>query len=261
MALAVREPSSAFFAGGTDLVAQFNEGWEVRCLIDLSRIRTLRGIRDRGSFLEIGALTTHWEGSRDPRVVKALPGFARAWSRVANVRVRMAATLGGNLMARRARYEMLILLSALGATLRMRTPDGLVDRAAESLVNDPPARPVLLERVLIPTAGNPRFDYERSLRPITTQALLIRQDASGRLEGRLTLATEHVLPVAIELAGLGGCTFESLATRAHAIAEASAEALPLSFGDPVTGSAYLRQVAQVQLARQIKRLSLARGEQ
>jgi carbon-monoxide dehydrogenase medium subunit len=173
----------------------------------------------------------------------------------------MAATLGGNLMARRARYEMLILLSALGATLRMRTPDGLVDRAAESLVNDPPARPVLLERVLIPTAGNPRFDYERSLRPITTQALLIRQDASGRLEGRLTLATEHVLPVAIELAGLGGCTFESLATRAHAIAEASAEALPLSFGDPVTGSAYLRQVAQVQLARQIKRLSLARGEQ
>lgn len=106
---------TVLLAGGTDLVAKFNEGLAPKAVVDMSGLAELRDVRREGSVLHIGSLVTHHAGSGHPAVHASTPGFAAAWTRIANPRIRFRATLGGNLMARRTRYEGAILLTAMNA--------------------------------------------------------------------------------------------------------------------------------------------------
>ncbi|MBM3796122.1 MAG: dehydrogenase [Acidobacteria bacterium] len=251
--LAASLPRSAYFAGGTDLVAQYNEGWSADHVIDLSRLKFLRRIERQCDALLIGALVTHWNGARSRKVRGALPGFAAAWARIANVRVRMAATLGGNLMARRTRYESPVLLSAAGATLEFVTAAGPLSMPVSAFLASGAPASALLESVRIPLLPGMRFDYERSPRPIATQALALWAGDEGRPAGRVALATEHVFPRVLDLDLSGYASLAEVRGDAHTIAARSFEALPADFADPVTGNAWLRRAGAVLLSRQLKR--------
>jgi carbon-monoxide dehydrogenase medium subunit len=218
-------------AGGTDLPARFNEGFCPTDLIDISRIPALREVILAENGIEIGAAVTHAQGTANPLIRQHLPSFAQAWSRIANVRVRMSATLGGNLMARRTRYEGAILLSALGARLRFSAPGGAIEIAAEHIWSNVPET-ALLTGIIIPLRKGLRLDYARELRPIMTQAVAI--DAEG--EGRVVTATEHVIP------------------RVRSLADGTAVGADPDFDDPVTSAAYLRKVSGTLLSRQLTRM-------
>ena len=227
----------AILAGGTDLPARFNEGFAPSTVVDISRIEPLQRIELRDGALVIGAGVTHAFGATHPLIREHLPSFGRAWSGIANVRIRMSATLGGNLMARRTRYEGAILLTALGARARLSTPsvrDG-VELPIE-LCSFPDG--VLLTAIVIPLRKGLRLDYERSLRPVMTQAVAL--DASG--EGRVVTATEFIRP---RVQNLRGGTL------------AATSASPAVFGDPVTSDDYLRRMQGVFLARQLERMRAA----
>lgn len=223
-------------AGGTDLPASFNEGFQPTDVVDVSRITELRTIVNDGKQLSIGACVTHAIGACDPIVATAIPGFSAAWSRIANVRIRLSATIGGNLMARRTRYEGAILLSALDARLRFATPSGPQDVAVTAIWSAPKPQG-LLTHVLIPQRPGLRLDYDRSLRPILTQALSL--DADGN--GHIVTATEHVIPQIATVAA--GQLHDQFGTA--------------TFGDPVTSDAYISRVAGVLASRQFDRLSKA----
>lgn len=132
-------------AGGTDLCAAFNEGLLPSALVALDRIGDLRTITVNAGTLRIGALVTHGVGAVHPLVTGLLPGFAAAWTRIATMRIRFWGTIGGNLMARRTRYEMSLLLQALGATLHFMLPDGAMQAMAPAdfWTEDPPPRGLL----------------------------------------------------------------------------------------------------------------------
>ncbi len=217
-------------AGGTDLPAKFNEGYAPKTLIDISRLAALREITEATGELRIGALVTHFEGAAHPLIRKHLPGFAAAWAKIANVRVRFSATIGGNLMARRTRYEGSILLSALGARARLESKAGTQDVPVEALWTGGTTPAALLTSILIPLRRGQRFDYERSLRPIMTQA--IAYDDSG--EGRVVTATEFAIPVI------------------RPLRKGQAQGA-LRLTDPVTSQDYLARVSDVFLSRQRKR--------
>jgi carbon-monoxide dehydrogenase medium subunit len=223
-------------AGGTDLVAQFNSGLAPHGLLALRDIDALRRIVVSDGHLHIGACVTHDAGSRSDIVRSVAPGFASAWGRIANVRVRMTATIGGNIMAQRTRYEMPILLDALGAKLEFQGK--------------------LLVRVSIPLDGLVAFDYDRTLRPVMTQAVCLRRTTDGMLALRATAGTEatqpHGFPVPLESA-----TPNHLA---EASAQLSAEAyatFPDAFADCYTSNAYLRRAGRVILQRQLERIGHA----
>jgi CO/xanthine dehydrogenase FAD-binding subunit len=74
------------------------------------------------------------------------------------------------LMARRTRYECLILLSALEANARLRGPAGTFELPVEKLWSATLPKGTLLTAVGLPARNRLRVDYERSLRPIMTQA-------------------------------------------------------------------------------------------
>jgi aerobic carbon-monoxide dehydrogenase medium subunit len=66
-------------------------------LVDLGRIDSLRGVREDGDALVIGAMTTHDEVLHDPLVARHAPLLAQAAGTVGDPQVRHLGTLGGSL--------------------------------------------------------------------------------------------------------------------------------------------------------------------
>src|SRR5262249_13844336 len=64
-------------------------------LVSLRRLPGLGGIESRDGVLRIGALVTHREAETSSVVRGALPVLSSTFARVASVRVRCAATVGG----------------------------------------------------------------------------------------------------------------------------------------------------------------------
>ena len=85
-------------AGGTELLLLLKLGFSAYDhLVDVRGIPELTGIRSEGGWLEIGAAVTHREIERSPLVRERVPALAEMARSVANIRVRTAGTLGGNL--------------------------------------------------------------------------------------------------------------------------------------------------------------------
>jgi carbon-monoxide dehydrogenase medium subunit len=66
-------------------------------LIDVGSLPELHGVRDEGSSLLVGAMTSHYEVLRDPLVREHVPLVAAATSTVADPAVRHRGTFGGSL--------------------------------------------------------------------------------------------------------------------------------------------------------------------
>ena len=116
---------AAIYAGGTELLLTMKMGvtrWPH--LIDVKRIPELGGITRTDGRVRIGATVTHWDLERDPTVASALPAFAALERNVANVRVRAAGTLAGNIAFAEPHADPPALLIALGANVVLRGQNG-----------------------------------------------------------------------------------------------------------------------------------------
>ena len=105
--------------------------------------------------------------------------MAIAWALMGNVRIRGMGTLGGNLMARRPRYEGPILAAALNAELNFLNPSGTSLAMMEDVWDENITPGSLLISINIPLHGYPRFAYDRSLRPTMTVAAVIEETENG----------------------------------------------------------------------------------
>jgi carbon-monoxide dehydrogenase medium subunit len=116
---------AAIYAGGTELLLAMKMGvarWPF--LIDVKPIAALREISVTKDTLRIGATATHWDIERSALVAKALPALARLEANVANVRVRAAGTLAGNLAFGEPHADPPSLLVALGARVVLEGKTG-----------------------------------------------------------------------------------------------------------------------------------------
>jgi carbon-monoxide dehydrogenase medium subunit len=97
---------------------------EPELLIDIGRIAELRGIRDVGSEIAIGALTTHHAVATDPLLRERIPLLADTASRVGDRQVRNRGTIGGALAHADAASDYPAAILALEATIVVRGPQG-----------------------------------------------------------------------------------------------------------------------------------------
>jgi aerobic carbon-monoxide dehydrogenase medium subunit len=245
------EAHPVLLAGGTDLVAAFNEGLMPGTLIDLSRVAALRRVEHSQGELRIGAAVTHAAGCADALVREHARGFADAWRRIANPRIRFTGTLGGNVMARRARYEGSLLLCALDARLGFVARGGARTLAPAALWQGTAVERALLESITIRTEGLVWFDYERSMRPLMTLAAALRRGTQG-LELRVAVATEYLAPIVLSRS-LPAARLADLPAIAREQAHALMADLPDSFTDPVVNARYARAAGAALLARQLTR--------
>jgi aerobic carbon-monoxide dehydrogenase medium subunit len=125
--LAAHGPEAAVYAGGTELLAVMKERLlEPALLVDIKPIPGLGGIAldPDGRRLRIGALARHREIERDPLVRLHLPAVAAMAAQVANVRVRCAGTIGGNLCFAEPHSDPATLLLALDGVVALDSGEG-----------------------------------------------------------------------------------------------------------------------------------------
>ncbi len=93
-------------------------------LVDLDRVGELRGVRDDGDAIVIGAMTTHHVVSKDPLVHEHATVLALAAETVADLQVRHRGTLGGALVHADPAGDLPAPVLALGAELVIAGADG-----------------------------------------------------------------------------------------------------------------------------------------
>ena len=84
-------------AGGKDSLDWFKDRHKrPSAVIDITRLRLLGGISDKGSHISIGALTTLTEIEENQLLQKNFPLLTEAAGRVASPQIRNSGTMGGN---------------------------------------------------------------------------------------------------------------------------------------------------------------------
>ncbi len=191
------EPGATAIAGGIDLIRRMRGGDAHNALVDLSGVGGMHGIADDGDCIRIGALTSHWEIETDDILARRLPGFRSAWTTIGNIRVRMAGTVGGNLMAAEPGYDGRVLLGVLGATVEFATVGGPVSVPAV-LPSEWPNGGLLIS-VVIPAVDPARISFDRSLKPVVSVAV-----ASSGGEAVVGVGCAYPTPLFRTMAGDGG---------------------------------------------------------
>ncbi len=103
---------AAFYAGGTELLLLMKmqlAGY--KHLVNLKKIDGLRTIVVEHDRLVVGALATHNDIALNPTVSKHCPSLSRLCGEIANIRVRVAGTIGGNLCFAEPRADPPVLLA------------------------------------------------------------------------------------------------------------------------------------------------------
>jgi len=180
-------------AGGTALVLMLRQGLiRPPALVRLDRVRGLDTISIEDGTLRIGALATLRDVAASPLVAECIPVLAEACKLVANVRVRNAATVGGNLCEADYASDPPGVLVALDARVRARRGGQTREIAVADLITDfyetSLAPDELVSEVLVPipppdTRGVYLKFITRSAedRPCVGATALVRLDGDRRI--------------------------------------------------------------------------------
>jgi aerobic carbon-monoxide dehydrogenase medium subunit len=126
--LAGDDPAIRPIAGGTALMLMMKAQ-----VFRPARLVSLRALdngfigiapRQDGAMITIGAMTTFSELERSAEIRRLLPVVAQAMKRLANVRVRNVATVGGNLAHADPHLDLPPIWIALGAQVLILSPGG-----------------------------------------------------------------------------------------------------------------------------------------
>ena len=112
-------------AGGTDLFVSLNSGLVPgRRFLDLGGLRELRGVREQGGRLVLGALTTFSEIRGHALVRRRYPALAAAAAEIGAWQIQNRATLGGNIANASPAGDSLPVLLVLEAVVHARSVRG-----------------------------------------------------------------------------------------------------------------------------------------
>jgi len=111
--------------GGTELLLLMKLGFaQPGHLVDGKRVASLATLRVDDQRLVIGAGVTHRRLERHRDIARVLPALAVLERSVANVRVRNAGTIGGNLCFAEPHSDPATMFAALGATVQLASTGG-----------------------------------------------------------------------------------------------------------------------------------------
>ena len=200
-------------------------------VVDLGRVQELRGVRDDGDAIVIGAMTTHAAVLEDPLIKQHAPLIAEATETVADRQVRHRGTFGGALAHADPAGDLPAVALALDAEFVIVGPNGrrtvpardfFVDYLTTALEDGE-----LLVEVRIPKlSGDWGMHYEKFNRvaqawSIVAVAAAVRRENGHIAEARIGLTNMGPTPLRATAAeqALAGAT-----ASAEAVAEAASHA-------------------------------------
>ena len=123
--LAQYDGEGKIMSGGTALILLLKQSLvQPDHLISLHRVPEARGIEVKDGVLHIGGLVTQREAEQSAVVREATPLLANAYSRVATVRIRNAATVGGGLAQADPAQDPPASLLVLNASVKVMSATG-----------------------------------------------------------------------------------------------------------------------------------------
>jgi len=129
--------SAKIYAGGTELLLAMKEGLvRYERLVNVKRLKGLNDVVADNGTVKIGALCTHHQLETSSVLQQRLPVLVKLEQNVANVRVRQAGTIGGNLCFAEPHADPGTLLIALGAKMTAQKSSSQREIAAEDFFVD-----------------------------------------------------------------------------------------------------------------------------
>ncbi len=259
-ALAEGGEDAKVLAGGQSLLPVLRMRLNAPSLVvDLSRIESLRGVRDDGDAIVIGAMTTHSDVYHDPLVEEHVALLREAIEQLADPQVRHRGTFGGALAHADPAGDLGAPALALGATFTVVGPGGSRTVAADDFFEDLFTTAIqegeLLTEVRIPKHTGWGGHYEKFVRvahqwPIVAVAAAVKVDGGTITEARVGLTNMGSTPLrarSVEQA-LAGQPATDEAVRAAAAAAAEGTNPP----SDLNGDAdYRRHLATVLTRRAV----------
>jgi carbon-monoxide dehydrogenase medium subunit len=192
-------------------------------LVDLSGLAELHGVRDRGDALEIGALTTHYELTRDPLVREHVGLLAESAGTIADPAVRHRGTIGGALSHADPAGDLPAVVTALDATLVVTGPSGSRELRPAEFFSDYLTTTLepgeILTAIQVPKLAGWGYKYEKFHVSAQSWAIVGVAALARRENG-------HVAEARVGLTNMGSVPVRASAAEAAASgAEASSEAL------------------------------------
>ncbi len=228
-------------------------------VIDLGRIEALRGVRDDGDAIVVGAMTQHSVVATDPLVAQHAALLGKAVEHLADAQIRHRGTFGGALAHADPAGDMGAPALALGAEFVIAGPGGTRTVAADDFFVDLFETAIgedeILTEVRVPKHTGWGAHYEKFVRvvhqwPIVAVAAAVRVDGGTIAEARIGLTNMGSTPLrarAVEEALTGQPATED-AVRAAAARAADGTTPPSDLnGD----SDYRRHLATVLTRRAV----------
>jgi carbon-monoxide dehydrogenase medium subunit len=231
-------------------------------LVDLAGIKELKGVREEGGEIVIGAMTTQHELIASDLLAGRIPILREAALLIADPQVRYVGTLGGNVANGDPGNDMPALMLCLDASYRVAGRTGERTVKARDFYKGAyatalaPAEIVVALRIPAPAAGH-GWAYEKLKRKVgdyaTAAAAVVLTVKGGRCTAAavgLTNVADTPLLAAESAAALVGTAIDEAAV-ARAVAAAEAIAKPSS--DARGPAEYRRKMAGVMVRRAILR--------
>jgi carbon-monoxide dehydrogenase medium subunit len=193
-------------------------------VVDLTRVSELRGVREEGDVLVIGAMTTHSDVVKDPLIAQYAPLIAEATETVADRQVRHRGTFGGALAHADPAGDLPAVALALDAEFVVAGPNGrrtvpAADFFVDYLTTALEEGELLVEIRVPKLSGQWGVRYEKFNRVAQAWSIVAVAAAVRREDG-------HIAEARIGLTNMGPTPLRARATEAAlAGADATAEAI------------------------------------
>ena len=209
-------------------------------LVDVGRVAELRGVREDGDHLVIGAMTTHYEVLKDPLVREHAGLIAEATATVADPAVRHRGTFGGALAHADPASDLPAVASALGAEFVIAGSGGRRTVPAAEFFLDYLQTAIepdeLLVEVRVPKLGPGwGYRYEKFHRVAQSWAIVgvaaaVRRDNGTIAEARVALTNMGATPVRASGVeeSVAGAAPDAVAAAADRAAEGTSPASDLN---------------------------------
>src|ERR687885_1026323 len=204
-------------------------------VVDLGRVAELRGVRDDGDAIVIGAMTTHHDVMTDPLVQQHAPLIAEATETVADRQVRARGTFGGalahadpagDLPAVALALDAEFVIAGAGGRRTVPAAEFFVDYLTTALEDGE----LLLEVRIPKLSGEWGMHYEKFNRVAQAWSIVAVAAAVRRENG-------HIAEARIGLTNMGPTPLRATAAEAAlAGADATAEAVAAAAAPAAQGT-------------------------
>ena len=199
-------------------------------VIDLGKIDALKGVRDDGDAIVVGAMTTHHDVQHDPLVKEHALLISKAETEVADPQVRHRGTFGGalahadpagDLGAPALALDAEFVVAGQGGTRTVAATDFFVDLFTTAMEENE-----ILTEIRVPKRSGWGAHYEKFVRvahqwPIVAVAAAVKVDGGTISEARVGLTNMGSTPLrarAVEEALVGQQATEDAVRQAAAAA-------------------------------------------